>query len=443
MRFEELRLAEPIVRAVASQGYTTPTPIQMKAIPEVMAGNDLLGCAETGSGKTGAFALPILHRLSLDRARRTISPRTRSRRRLRALVVCPTRELASQIAESFRVYGRNLPLRHAAVFGGVSQHPQVRALEAGVDVLIATPGRLLDLINQGFVDLSSIEVLVLDEADRMLDMGFIPDIRRIVRHLPPRRQTLLFSATMPADIRRLADSILRNPVNAQVNPVASTVQTVSQSLYHVSRKDKPALLQHLLRRGNMIRTLVFTRTKHGADKVVKGLLRAGIRAQAIHSNKSQNARTRALNGFRSGTPAVLVATDIASRGIDVDEITHVINFDVPNVPETYVHRVGRTARAGAPGFAVSFCDQDEWGHLSAIERLIRMRIEVNADLPDLNCELSDPQRSTERCLTPRAVRGAHRRPNARSNGRDASAARSRRAATRPKEQASRRSFTPR
>jgi ATP-dependent RNA helicase RhlE len=384
MRFNELRLAEPIVRAVTAEGYTTPTPIQTMAIPEVLAGNDVLGCAQTGTGKTAAFALPILQRLATS----TAGVSTRNRNGLRGgrprvLVLCPTRELASQIFESFCAYGRNLALRYTVVFGGVSQAGQVRDLRTGIDVLVATPGRLLDLIGQGLIDLSAIEVLVLDEADRMLDMGFIPDIRRVVDRLPGRRQTLLFSATMPAEIRRLADSILRRPVFVQASPGTSTVEAVRQSVYLVARKNKPILLERLLRHEAMARTLVFTRTKYGADKLVRTLRRSGIEAGAIHSNKNQNARARALDGFKSGGTPVLVATDIASRGLDVDAITHVVNYDVPSVPETYVHRIGRTARAGARGIALSFCDHEELADLRAIERLIRMQLEVMENEPDL------------------------------------------------------------
>jgi ATP-dependent RNA helicase RhlE len=380
MQFHELRLAEPIVRAVAAEGYTTATPIQTKAIPPVLAGKDVLGCARTGTGKTAAFALPILNRL----AGSTAEPRKRSRRpgrKPRALVLCPTRELATQIFESFGAYGRNLPLRYAVVFGGISQASQVRGIRAGIDVLAATPGRLLDLMGQGLIDLGAIEVLVLDEADRMLDMGFIHDIRRIVGHMPSPRQTLLFSATMPAEIRRLADSLLRNPVFVQASPPASTVETISQTVYLVARKNKAILLERLLRHETMERTLIFTRTKYGADKLVRSLRRSGIGAGALHGNKSQNARTRALDSFKSGGTPVLVATDIASRGIDVDEITHVVNFDMPNVPETYVHRIGRTARAGASGIALSFCDHEEIGDLRAIERLIDMKLNVVEQTP--------------------------------------------------------------
>ncbi|MHC4384332.1 MAG: DEAD/DEAH box helicase [Planctomycetota bacterium] len=417
MRFNELRLAEPIVRAVAVEGYTTPTPIQTKAIPEALAGKDVLGCAQTGTGKTGAFALPILHRLARPTADNGKRTRNGARGgRPRALVLCPTRELATQIFESFSAYGRNLALRHAVVYGGVSQARQVRDLRAGIDVLVATPGRLLDLIGQGFIDLRAIEVLVLDEADRMLDMGFIRDIRRVVERLPGRRQTLLFSATMPAEIRRLADSILHQPVFVQASPGASTVEAVLQSVYLVARKNKPILLERLLRHEAMARTLIFTRTKYGADKLVRTLRRSGIEAGAIHSNKNQNARTRALDGFKSGGMPVLVATDIASRGIDVDEITHVVNFDIPNVSETYIHRIGRTARAGASGIALSFCDHEELDDLRAIERLIGMQLDVIENAPDLGFDAPTAhrersgQRATRNPLarTPRRKRGRSR-----------------------------------
>jgi ATP-dependent RNA helicase RhlE len=403
MRFEQLRLSEPILRAVADEGYTTPTPIQVQAIPVVMSGADLLGCAQTGSGKTAGFALPILHRLSES----SPTPAASGKRshRIRALVICPTRELACQILESFRAYGRHLPIKHTTVYGGIGQNLQVRALKAGVDVLIATPGRLLDLMGQGHVDVRAIEVLVLDEADRMLDMGFIRDIRRIIEQLPRRRQTLLFSATMPPDIRRLAASILNDPVSVHVDPEAPTVETVSQQVCFVAKRNKPALLELLLRKMGANRTLVFTRTKHGADRVVRGLRKAGIAAQALHSNKSQPARIKALEGFRVGKPAVLVATDIASRGIDIDDIAHVINFDVPNIPETYVHRIGRTARAGASGLAVSFCDYDEQDSLRAIEQLIGMHIDVNADHPHHQKTAERPARGRTPLRAPRRAEG--------------------------------------
>jgi len=398
MKFEDLRLIEPLVRAVAAEGYTAPTPIQAKAIPDVLAGRDLLGCARTGTGKTGAFALPILQRLAGERNESRNGQHNEQRsngrqhgrrndhqtmRLPRALILCPTRELASQILESFRTYGRFLSLRHTAIFGGVSQFHQVKALRGGIDVLVATPGRLLDLMGQGLIDLSAIEVFVLDEADRMLDMGFINDIRKIMDRVPTQRQSLLFSATMPGEIRRLADTMLNNPVFVQVDPADSAATCITQSVYHVSRSNKPVLLARLISGGSMDRTLVFTRTKHGADKVVHVLQRSGIDAVAIHGNKSQNARTHALNGFKTGRSSVLVATDIASRGIDVEEITHVVNFDIPNLPESYVHRIGRTARAGASGIAVSFCDDEEVGDLKAIERLLRQPIDVNEDQPDL------------------------------------------------------------
>jgi ATP-dependent RNA helicase RhlE len=383
MSFQELRLAEPIVRAVAAEGYTQPTPIQSQAIPAVLAGRDLLACAQTGTGKTAAFVLPILQRLLL--IHNPHQQRTKIARRppIRSLILAPTRELASQIGDSVRAYARHTGLRHVAIFGGVNQFHQVRALQAGVDILIATPGRLMDLMQQRHVNLQTVEVFVLDEADRMLDMGFIPDVRRIVAHLPARRQTLMFSATMPADIRRLADSILRDPSSVQVSPAATPVESIEQSVYHVSKRDKAELLERLLLNPGMHRTLVFTRTKHGADKVVKGLILAGIRAAAIHGNKSQGQRTRALDGFKSPTPPVLVATDIASRGIDVDSISHVINYDLPDVPETYVHRIGRTARAGASGVAISFCDVEELAQLRDIERVIRRQIEISHNHRDL------------------------------------------------------------
>jgi ATP-dependent RNA helicase RhlE len=373
MRFADLRLAEPIVRSVVTEGYTIPTPIQVQAIPHVLAGRDLLGCAQTGTGKTAAFALPILHNLIK-------TPHAHSRK-IRVLVLTPTRELAAQIGESFRTYGRHTGLRHAVIFGGVGQGPQVSSLRSGIDILVATPGRLMDLMEQGHVHLQSVEVFVLDEADRMLDMGFIHDIRRIVPHLPQRRQTLMFSATMPAEIQRLAETILRNAAEVRVAAEAAAADTVVQSVYHVAKGDKPALLQHLLMKNGMPRTLVFTRTKHGADKVVKKLRAAGVRAEAIHGNKTQGARQRAMSSFKSQKPPVLVATDIASRGIDIDDISHVINYDIPHEAETYVHRIGRTGRAGASGIALSFCDPEERTDLRAIERLIRKPIPVCKDHP--------------------------------------------------------------
>jgi ATP-dependent RNA helicase RhlE len=361
---------DPLVRAVASEGYETPTPIQLQAIPPLLDGRDLLGCAQTGTGKTAAFVLPILHRLAERSAKK----------RIRALVLTPTRELAAQIGERTGAYGRHLGLTHTVIYGGVGQRPQEQALGRRPEIVVATPGRLLDLMAQGFVDLSELEVFVLDEADRMLDMGFIHDVRRVIRALPERRQTLLFSATMPRDIGELARTILHDPVKVAVTPVATTAELVTQSVYFVRRADKRALLESVLRAEGVERTLVFTRTKHGANRVAEQLTRAGIGAAAIHGNKSQGARERALSDFRAGKIPVLVATDIAARGIDVDGISHVVNFDLPNVPESYVHRIGRTGRAGARGSAVSFCDAEERPFLRDIERLIRQKVPV-AELP--------------------------------------------------------------
>ena len=366
--FAALALREPILRAVASEGYSVPTPIQVQAIPHVMRGHDLLACAQTGTGKTAAFALPLLHRLSEPGRSRRGSPSV--------LVLAPTRELALQICESFVAYGRHLPQRALAIFGGVSQNSQVAALRGGVDVLVATPGRLLDLIGQGYVTLGAVETLVLDEADRMLDMGFIDPIRRIIGKLPGKRQNLLLSATMPAPIARLAEQLLRNPVKVSVAPVSSTVDKVSQWVLFVRQADKRALLREVLRDPTLTRALVFTRTKAGANRVARDLVGADVTAEAIHGNKSQNARQRALGAFRDGQVRVLVATDIAARGIDVDGISHVINFELPNEPESYVHRIGRTARAGARGVALSFCDTAERSYLRDIERLTRTPIAV-------------------------------------------------------------------
>jgi ATP-dependent RNA helicase RhlE len=372
--FDSLGLIDPLRRAVLGAGYETPTPIQTKAIPHLLAGRDLLGCAQTGTGKTAAFALPILDRLARTQ-------RAPDRRGPRALVLAPTRELALQIADSFRDYGRHLSIRAAVVFGGVGQGPQVDALRRNTDVVVATPGRLLDLIGQGHARFDALETLVLDEADRMLDMGFIDPIRRIIAVLPRRRQTLMFSATMPAEILKLAQSILVDPVQLSVAPVASTVDGVTQWVLHVDRGHKRALLSEVLRDPAMKRVLVFTRTKHGANRVADQLERAGVRAAAIHGNKSQTARQRALTSFKQGQVRVLVATDIAARGVDVDGITHVINFELPIEPESYVHRIGRTARAGASGVALSFCDREERGALRAIERLTRVPVQVVENHP--------------------------------------------------------------
>lgn len=381
MTFASLRLAEPLLVALTGQDYTTPTPIQAKAIPPILEGKDLLGCAQTGTGKTAAFSLPLLQRVMLESPHRP-SVEPHRKRQTRALILSPTRELASQIGQSIRTYGGQTGVRYAVIFGGVGQHAQVEALRSGVDVLIATPGRLLDLMNQGHVDLRHIEFFVLDEADRMLDMGFIHDIRKVVTKLPPKRQNLMFSATMPTEIRKLADSILHHPVYIEIAPVASTADLIEQSVCHVAKGDKPSLLAHLYHDLPMARTLVFTRTKHGADRLVRKLRGSDIHAEAIHGDKAQNARQRSLSNFKSGKIPMLVATDIAARGIDVDGVTHVINFDIPNEPETYVHRIGRTGRAGASGVAIAFCDHgDERGFLRDIEKLIRKKIEVRGDLP--------------------------------------------------------------
>ena len=386
MTFAELRLIDPLLRAVAAEGYQTPTPIQSQAIPLVLDGRDVCGVAQTGTGKTAAFALPILQLL-------TARPRSQN---VRVLILAPTRELASQIGESFTVYGKNLALRNTVIFGGVGQEPQVAAVRRGVDVLVATPGRLLDLLQQRLVSLAHVEILVLDEADRMLDMGFIHDVKRIIAAVPRKRQTLFFSATMPEEVVALSRSILTDPARVAVTPPATTVERVEQYVFHVEKSDKPRLLRHLLADKAMARVLVFTRTKHGANKVVKELDRNGFSAEPIHGNKSQSARERALAGFKSGQVRILVATDIAARGIDVDGITHVVNYELPNITDTYVHRIGRTARAGSPGIALSFCDSEERAFLRDIERAIRMplaRVEVKVPA---SIEAPPPSRSPAR-----------------------------------------------
>jgi len=369
MLFEELNLIEPILKALKQEGYTQPTPIQEQSIPLILKGKDLLGCAQTGTGKTAAFAIPILQLLYQQKQQH------KEQKIIKSLILTPTR-----IEESFKAYGRNTGLKHLVVFGGVSQNPQTEALQRGVDILVATPGRLLDLMNQRFVNLQHIQILVLDEADRMLDMGFVNDVKKVIAKLPAKRQTLFFSATMPSEIKQLADTILNKPERVEVTPVSSTADTIEQALFMVEKSDKKDLLLHLLKDKTIQTALVFTRTKHGADKVVKDLLRANITAEAIHGNKSQNARQRALSNFKARTTRILVATDIAARGIDVDELTHVINYELPNVPETYVHRIGRTGRAGASGTALSFCDAEEQDFLKDIHKLINKTIPV-ADHP--------------------------------------------------------------
>ena len=414
MTFDELNLIDPILKALQEEGYTTPTPIQEQAIPYVLEGKDLLGVAQTGTGKTAAFTVPILQVLH-----RTAQVSNHAPRAIRCLVLTPTRELAIQINESFGAYGRHLSqIRHTVIFGGVSQGSQVAALKRGVEVLIATPGRLLDLMNQGFVDLRQVEIFVLDEADRMLDMGFINDIKRILPKLPTKRQTLFFSATMPGQIQELAGTILRpNPVRVAVTPISSTAETVTQSVYLVENNDKPALLRHLLQDKEIKRVLVFTRTKHGADKVVKSLAANQIPAEAIHGNKSQNHRQRALSNFKAGSTRVLVATDIAARGIDVDELTHVINYEIPNEPETYVHRIGRTGRAGAFGTAFSFVEDEERAYLQDIQKLISRQIDVEAEHPFVSGRIKPVMlHGNERIIRPKGPAG---RP-ARSGPREGS-----------------------
>ena len=383
MTFKDLDLIEPILTALRAEGYTHPTPIQEQSIPILLRGKDLLGAAQTGTGKTAAFAIPILQHLYLDKQRNN------SGRKVKALIVTPTRELAIQIADSFSAYGKFTGIRNTVIFGGVKQGKQTDALRQGVDVLVATPGRLLDLMQQGFVNLRHIEYFVLDEADRMLDMGFIHDIRKIIAKLPTRRQSLFFSATMPPDIVSLSRKILGNPEKVSVKPEQTTAEKVEQAIYFVGKKAKPKLLIHLLQTEPIGSVLVFSRTKHGANKVVKLLGKAGITADAIHGNKSQGARQLALKNFKSGDLKVLIATDIAARGIDIDELSHVINYDLPNIPETYVHRIGRTGRAGASGIALSFCDAEEKAYLKDIQKLIAQQIPVIEEHPFLNMGEND------------------------------------------------------
>ncbi|SOC81236.1 ATP-dependent RNA helicase RhlE [Salinimicrobium sediminis] len=380
MSFKKLDLDEVLLKALDTQGYTTPTPIQTQAIPVVLSGKDLLGVAQTGTGKTAAFGLPILQLLSEKNA---------SHRGIKALILTPTRELAIQIDESLAAYGKHTKLSHAVIFGGVSQNSQTQQLKRGVDILVATPGRLLDLMNQGFINLKQLQIFVLDEADRMLDMGFIHDVKKVIKSIPEKRQTLFFSATMPEEIQELAKMMLKNPVKIEVTPPSSTVDKIQQRVYFTNKPDKRKLLLHLLQTNGIDNALVFTRTKHGADKVARFLDKAKISSAAIHGNKSQNARQNALKNFKNGNLNVLVATDIAARGIDIDELTHVFNFDLPNVPETYVHRIGRTGRAGNDGVAISFCAADERKELKDIEKLASIKIPVIDEHPfpmDLNAQ---------------------------------------------------------
>ena len=393
MLFEEISLSKSIQRAVYEEGYITLTPIQEQSIPVVLEGKDIIGCAQTGTGKTGAFAIPVIHQLH-----RKVGS-SKKHKVIRALVVAPTRELAVQIGESFDKYGKYTNLVQLTIFGGVSQIPQVSQLDKGVDILVATPGRLLDLHKQGFIDLTQIDTLILDEADQMLDMGFINDIKKIVKLVPNDRQTLLFSATMPISIRELAEMFLKNPVKVEVAPVSSTAENVEQRLYYVDKADKRKLLYHLITQENITDTLVFSRTKHGADNIVKALRKQGVAADAIHGDKSQNARQRVLESFKSKEVGVLVATDIAARGIDIDQLDYVINFDLPNIPETYVHRIGRTGRAGNDGVAISFCGKDEVTYWKDIKKLIKVDVTEIKDHPypwGSNTDSEKPQSNSNR-----------------------------------------------
>jgi len=369
MEFKQLSLIDPLLKAITETGYTHPTAIQQKAIPIILEGNDLIGCAQTGTGKTAAFALPLLQRLEESKTSGKLVP-------IRALILTPTRELAIQIGDNINLYRKHLKLNYCTIFGGVSQEKQVKEIRKGVDILVATPGRLLDLMNQKIVSLDKIEILILDEADNMLDMGFIHDIKKILAKVPSKRQTLFFSATMPPNIRKFAHGILHKPIEVDVTPVSSTAEKVNQSVFFVEKKEKIKLLTSILKKLKHERTIVFSRTKHGADKIVKMLAKNGLRAAAIHGNKSQNARQKALGEFKESHIKILIATDIAARGIDIEQLPLVINYDLPNVPETYVHRIGRTGRAGQAGKAISFCDVEERPYLADIEKLIGLKIAV-------------------------------------------------------------------
>lgn len=400
MNFEQLNLIAPILSAIKEEGYNTPTPVQERAIPILLQGKDLLGCAQTGTGKTAAFAIPVLQQLYNN------TTHSANHKKTRALVLTPTRELAIQIADSFSAYGRHTGLKNVVVYGGVGQKPQTDALRAGVDILVATPGRLLDLMNQGFISLHNIEYFILDEADRMLDMGFVHDVKKIIAKLPAKRQSMFFSATMPPEIVKLSASILTNPEKVSVTPVSSTAETVQQTIYFVEKGNKPGLLIHILNNPSIITSLVFTRTKHGADRVARNLIKAGVKAEAIHGDKSQGARQRALSNFKSKQTRVLVATDIAARGIDVDDLSHVINYEIPNIAETYVHRIGRTGRAGASGIAISFCDGEEREYIRDITKLIGKQIPVVEEHP---FKMGTP-------VPPKESRSNHRRGNFHRHG---------------------------
>ncbi len=416
MTFNDLNLIEPVLQALKTEGYTIPTPIQARAIPHILNRKDVLGCAQTGTGKTAAFAIPMLQLMHES------AQIVKGRRVIKSLILTPTRELALQIEESFANYGKNTRLKYNVVFGGVNQHSQVEKLKSGVDILVATPGRLLDLMQQGYVNLKNIEYFVLDEADRMLDMGFLKDVKRIIAQLPTKRQSLFFSATMPRDIVELANTILVNPVKIEVTPSATTVDIIQQFVYFVDKKNKIHLLKDLLQGENIDRALVFTRTKHGADRVARDLTKAGIRSQAIHGNKSQNARQAALAAFKDSKTRVLVATDIAARGIDIDDLSHVVNYELPNIPESYVHRIGRTGRAGANGKAIAFCDTEEKEYLKDIQKLIGKKVVEVEDhsypLMIHTIEKKAPQqRSDERHRNGRnAQKGNNRNGSSRSKG---------------------------
>jgi ATP-dependent RNA helicase RhlE len=413
LSFNKLQLIEPVLKALVHEGYATPTPIQEQSIPIILQQRDLLGCAQTGTGKTAAFAIPLLQLMHQQQQNAAVQ----RHKTIKALILTPTRELAIQIEESFKAYGRYLNLNHLVIFGGVSQVNQVNALRRGVDILVATPGRLLDLMQQNYISLRDIKFFVLDEADRMLDMGFVHDVKKIIAKLPAKRQTLFFSATMPPEIQQLANVLLTNPAKVEVTPVSSTADTIQQALYYVERQNKKSLLIHLLLDESIETALVFSRTKHGADKIARGLSQAGIRAEAIHGNKSQNARQSALLNFKSRRTRVLVATDIAARGIDIDELTHVINHDLPNVPETYVHRIGRTGRAGASGIAISFCDAEEKEELKDIQKLIKKTIPVVAEHPYVMSHNSQPvQQPAQRPSFQKRYQG--NRNNSRNNQRN-------------------------
>jgi ATP-dependent RNA helicase RhlE len=375
MTFENLNIIQPILDAIKKENYVEPTPIQEQTIPAILEGRDIIGCAQTGTGKTAAFAIPIIQ--NIKREQRF----SQGKRPILALILSPTRELAIQIGEKLAAYGKFTGLKHAVIYGGVNQHSQVKSLKAGVDIVVATPGRLMDLMNQRFVNLDKLKIFTLDEADRMLDMGFINDVKKIISKIPVNRQTLFFSATMPSAIVELSRSILKNPIKVSVSPVNPSAENITQELYYVEKGNKKALLIHVLEKTSVSSALVFTRTKHGADKIVKAIKRSGMSAEAIHGNKSQNYRQRVLSNFKTKKTTVLVATDIASRGIDIDDLSHVINYEIPNEPETYVHRIGRTGRAGASGIAVSFCDREEQFFVKDINRLINKPIPVVADHP--------------------------------------------------------------